>query len=69
MQWNPKGNRYELPPGRRTGPITKLFWALEDWWRFLWRSLNRMDKATIAFVLFALVLWVAIVLFCVPGPP
>lgn len=53
MHWNPRKNQYELPPGRRTGPITKLFWALED----RWRTLEPVDKTTIKFLVSGAILW------------
>ena len=61
MHWNPKKNRWELPPGRRTGPVTKLFWALQDQWRSLqkrWRSLDPVDKNVIKFLVLGGVLWI-----------
>lgn len=63
MGWD-DGFRLPTDPGPIHKRLLRICYWIEDRWRFL----APMDKATVAFVLFALVLWVAIALFCVPGP-
>lgn len=41
MKWAPK-DRYELPGD--PGFITRLWWAIEDWWRTLWWDLHCLDR-------------------------
>jgi hypothetical protein len=54
MKWSGPKQRYEMP--RDPGPLTKLFWALQDWWRFL----DGVDRATVGLMGLAIALWMII---------
>jgi len=56
INWSDSKNRPKLPGHRGPGPLIKLFWALEDWWRFL----DPMHKATVALVVLGMALWILI---------
>ena len=59
MKWSGPKNRYELPGD--PGIITRLYWAIEDY-------VSLSDRATLALVIFALVLLWLVLVYAVPGP-
>lgn len=52
MKWTGHKDRYDVPGD--PGPLTTLWWALEDWWRFL----DGMDRATVGLVGLGIALWI-----------
>lgn len=55
VKWS-GSDRYDLP--NDPGPLTRLWWFLEDWWR----GLDSVDKTLLGLAAFAVAMAISIVL-------